>query len=221
MYEFKPATDRILKMRERVRDRVIRCDADRALIITEASKRYEHIVPIINRPLVFKEIASKISIYVDDDELFTGSKGPYFFSSPAYPEWVSHDWITSEVRNGNWTMRSDGLYHNPDTDEVKMCISEEDCAALESIEDYWKCRKVGTVADAWQPDGFDELLKLGVSSYADRSGMGLIGLSAGHLIAGYPKILKTGYRAIWQEATDWLKAHRGNMMGEDVNKYMF
>ena len=51
--------------------------------------------------------------------------------------------------------------------------------------------------------------------------MGLISLSAGHLIAGYPKILKVGYKAIWQEAKDWLDAHRGNLMGEDVNKYMF
>lgn len=38
MYQFKPATQRIRKMRERIRDRVIRCDAERAVIITEASK---------------------------------------------------------------------------------------------------------------------------------------------------------------------------------------
>ena len=221
MYEFTPATDRIRKIRERVRDRVIRCDSDRALIITEASKKYEHVVPIIKRPLVFKEIAERISTRVDDDDIIVGAKGPYYFSSPSYPEWGNQYWIVDAVRNGDWTKRDDGLYHNPDTDEVRLSISEEDCAALETIREYWEFRKVGTVAEAWQPDGFDELVRLAVSQYGERSGMPMIGLSTGHLIAGYPKILKTGYKAIWQEATDWLGAHRGDTMGEDMNKYMF
>jgi formate C-acetyltransferase len=221
MYEMGLSTDRILKMRERIRDRVVRCDSDRAIIITEASKKHEHVVPIIKRPLVFKEIAERISTHVDDDELLVGGRGPYFFSSPAYPEWGFQDWLIDAVRSGQWTMREDGLYHNPDEDEVRLSISEEDLAALESIRDYWKDRKVGTVANAWKPDGFDELIRLECSPYGERSGMPLIGLSAGHLVAGYPKILSKGYRAIWQEATDWLSEHRGNMMGYDMNKYMF
>ncbi|NLT14376.1 MAG: hypothetical protein GXY05_08540, partial [Clostridiales bacterium] len=72
MYQFKPASDRIWKMRERIRDRVLRCDAERAVIITEASKKYENIVPIIKRPLMFQEIAKKISTIVADDELIVG-----------------------------------------------------------------------------------------------------------------------------------------------------
>ena len=221
MYSFQPVTDRIWRMRERIRDRVIRCDSDRAIIITEASKKYENVVPIIKRPLMFKEIAEKLTTYVDDDELIVGGKGPYLFAGASYPEWGFQDWVVDAVRSGQWKKRDDGLYHNPDSDEVRLCISEEDCAAFESIRDYWENRKVGTVAQAWQPDGYDELIRLSVSQYGERSGMGLIGLSAGHLIAGYPKILKLGYKALLQEANDWLEAHRGNMMGDDVNKYMF
>jgi len=208
-------------MRERIRDRVIRCDSDRARIITEASKKYENIVPIIKRPLMFKEIAERIPIHVDDDEIIVGSKGLYFFSSPSYPEWGFQDWITGAVRSGEWTLREDGLYHNPETDEVQLCISEEDCAVLESVRDYWQERRIGTVAQAWQPDGYDELIRLSVCSYGERSGMGLLGLSAGHLIAGYQKIINVGYKAIWQEATDWLSEHRGNTMGRDMDRYMF
>ena len=221
MYELGGATPRILKMRERIRDRVVRCDSERAIIITEASKKYEHVVPIIKRPLVFKEIAERISTVVDDDELIVGGKGRHLFSSPTYPEWGFQDWMTDAVRSGLWTLRDDGLYHNPDTDEVKLCISEEDCAALESVRDYWEHRKVGTVANAWQPDGYDELIRLECTPYGKRSGMPLLGLSAGHLIAGYPKILKLGYKAILKETNDWLENHRGNMMGRDVDKYMF
>ena len=221
MYEFKPVTERMWKMRERIRDRVIQCDSDRALIITEASKKYENIVPIIKRPLVFKEIAERISTNVDSDELIVGGKGPFFFSSPSYPEWGNQDWIVDAVRDGTWTMRSDGLYHNAETDEVQLSISEEDCSALESIRGYWKERKVGTVAQAWQPDGYEELIRLCVSPYGERSGAPLNSLSAGHLVAGYKKIINVGYKALWQEATDWLNEHRGNTMGDDINKYMF
>jgi len=221
MYKFSSATKRIEELRDRLRNRTIHVTSDRALIITEASKKYEHIVPIIKRPLMFKEIASQISVVADEDELFVGRKGRHYFSSAAYPEWGNQDWIVGAVRNGDWTMREDGLYHNAETEEVQLCISEEDCAALESIKEYWEKRKVGTVANAWFPDGYDELIRLAVSPYGERSGVPLIGLSAGHLIAGYPKILKRGYKALWQEATDWLTAHRGNMMGEDMNRYMF
>jgi hypothetical protein len=60
MYQFKPATQRIRKMRERIRDRVIRCDAERAVIITEASKKYENVVPIIKRPLMMRRSPKKL-----------------------------------------------------------------------------------------------------------------------------------------------------------------
>jgi len=221
VYELSPTTERILRMREKIRDRVVRCDSDRANIITEASKKYENVVPIIKRPMVFKEIAERLSTFVGDDELIVGGKGSHLFSSASYPEWADYGWIIDSVRGGTWTKRDDGLYHTPETDEVQVCISEEDCAILESIKDYWESRKIGTTADAWTPDIFDELIRLECSPFGKRSGTSLIGLSAGHLVAGYPKILKQGYRAIWQEATDWLTEHRGNMMGYDMNKYMF
>ena len=60
MYQFSPATDRILRIRQRIRDRVIQQDAERAEIATEAYKQYQHIVPIIRRPLITLEVCKKI-----------------------------------------------------------------------------------------------------------------------------------------------------------------
>ena len=45
MYTFSPATDRILHMRQLIRDRCIRTDAERAVLSTEAHKMYAHVVP--------------------------------------------------------------------------------------------------------------------------------------------------------------------------------
>ncbi|NLT12840.1 MAG: hypothetical protein GXY05_00710 [Clostridiales bacterium] len=219
MYEFKPATKRIWKLRELIRDRVLRIDSERAVIWTEASQKYENVVPIIKRPLMLYELCKKMTILFEDFEIIIGNKSPYFFGSPQYPEWMGQGWFLEPVRNGEWTLK-DGMYYNPEGEQVRLSISREDYEALDAIQQYWKTRRITSVADAWQPDGFDELKRLNVSSYAD-GGMGMTVLSPGHLIAGYDKIIKTGYAAIRKEAQGWLDAHRGNLMGEDMDKSMF
>lgn len=220
MYQFKPATDRIMKFRERIRDRVLRLDSERGVLITEASKKYENVVPLIRRPLLTLELCKKMTILIEDDELIVGNKGPYYFSSPAAPEWGVTDWIVDEMGSGKWTLREDGLYHNPDDEEVRQCISKEDYDILVGVYEYWKDKKVGTTADAWKPDGYEELEKTCATDYRP-GGMGLLALPAGHLIAGYEKIITVGYKAIYDQAVSWIDAHCGNLMGEDLNKYMF
>ena len=221
MYQFKPATERISRMRERIRDRVVQYDSERARIITESNRRNEHVVPIIKRPLIFKDICEQMTVLVDDDEIIVGNKGPYFFSSPAYPEWGITDWVVDDVESGRWTLGADGMYRNPPEDGIKYCIAKEDYEYLLSIRDYWADRKMGTMADAWHPDGYDELADLVVSSYVPQGGMGFVGLPAGHLIAGYRKIITVGYAAIRKQAQDWIDAHFGDLMGEDMDRYMF
>jgi formate C-acetyltransferase len=220
MYQFSSATPRILELREKIRDRVLRCDSERALIVTEAYRQNENVVPIIKRPLALLELCKKMTILVEDFEIIVGNKSPYYFGSPQYPEWGVSDWFLEPVKNGEWEMRDDGLYHNPDTEEVRLSVSPDDFEKLMSIRDYWSTRKIGAVADAWQPDSFDELRRLNVSSYVE-GGMGMTILSPGHLIAGYKKIITRGYRSIRDEAQTWLDEHYGNLMGEDMDRYMF
>ena len=64
MYESRPVTPRIQHMRELIRDRVIRNDAERALIMTEAYKKYEHVVPVIKKHLTMLEYCRKKKIRV-------------------------------------------------------------------------------------------------------------------------------------------------------------
>ena len=220
MYQFRPVTERIRYMRELIRDRVVRYDAERGRILTESYQKNEHVIPIIKRPLGFKAICEQMTILVEDFELIVGNKGPNYFSSPAYPEWGSTDWVIADIASGRWTLKEDGLYHNPPEEGIKYVMSREDYEYMSSVMPYWKERKIGTMADAWQPEGFEELQRLNVSSYV-KGGMSLIGLPAGHLIANYPKVVNTGYAAIKAEAQAWIDEHRGNLMGEDVNKYMF
>ena len=159
MYTFRPATDRIRKLRELIRDRVIRYDAERLKIVTEAYQANEYLPSILKRPLAFKALCERMTVLVEDFEIIVGNKGPHFFSSPQYPEWGISDWLMEPIEKGEWTIREDGLYHNPDTEELRNTISPEDYAVLKELLPWWKYRKVGTVADAWQPRHHAELKK--------------------------------------------------------------
>ncbi len=220
MYQFKPASERILRLRERIRDRVLQYDAERVRILTESTKKNENVIPDIRRPLFFRDLCEKMTLIVDDDEIIVGNKGPHLFSSPSYPEWSGTDWVVDAIEAGVWDLRGDGLYHNPDSEDIKYVMSPEDYEYLKSVRDYWAFRKVGTMADAWQPECFEELQRLGVSSYVE-GGNSLNGLPAGHLIAGYNRIITKGYAALKAEAQAWIDAHRDNLMGEDLEKYLF
>jgi pyruvate formate-lyase/glycerol dehydratase family glycyl radical enzyme len=219
MYEFRPATDRIQRMHQLIRDRVIQTDAERALITTASSKRNEHVVPVIKRARIAYDVCSQMTVRVEDFEIIVGNKGKNFLGAGFNPEWSGEGWIPAMVENGSWTLREDGLYHNPDGEELKLTISPEDVEALLSIRDYWKGKTITATADAWQPDGYDELCRLNVCTNVP--GAPLMMMTAGHLTPGFQKIINTGYAAIRKQSQDWLTAHKNNLMGEDVNKCMF
>jgi formate C-acetyltransferase len=219
MYEFMPITGRIAHMRQLIRDRVIQVDAEKALITTEASKKNEHVVPHIRRPRIAYEVCSKMTVRVEDFELIVGNKAKNFLGACVNPEWEGSGWIPMVVGSGAWTLREDGLYHNPDDDELKMSVAPEDVEAIRSIAEYWQGRTITSTADAWQPPGYEELTRFNVT--ANLPGMPLMMLSAGHLTPGFPKILARGYKAIRDEAQAWLDDHVNNLMGDDANKAMF
>ncbi|NLV50492.1 MAG: hypothetical protein GXY20_07355 [Clostridiales bacterium] len=219
MYTFSPAAERIKYMRQLIRDRVIQQDAERALIATEEHKKIEHVVPIIKRPMIAKAVCEKMTCRVEDFELIVGNKGKYFLGCGSNPQWSGGGYIPRLVDNGYFTLREDGLYHNAETVEIQMCIAPEDVEALRSISAYWEGKTMGVMCEAWQPDGYDEFAKLQASSYGN--GMPILMIPAGHLIPGWGKILNVGYGAIRRQAQDWIDAHRGNLMGEDMDKYMF
>ena len=131
MYTFRPATERIRQLRELIRDRVIRYDSERLRIVTEAYRQNEYLPPILKRPLAFKALCEQMTVLVEDSEIIVGNKGPHFFSSPQYPEWGISDWLMEPIEKGEWTLKEDGLYHNPENEELRNTISAEDYRVLD------------------------------------------------------------------------------------------
>ncbi len=222
MHKSRPVTGRIRHMRELIRDRVIRNDAERAVIMTEASKKYEHVVPVIKKPLAMYEYCKKKKVRVEDFEVIVGNRGEHFLGNTALVEWDGVQisaYSNDPSQPGAWLIKEDGLYHSPEEDPVRMTISPEDVEKLNSVAGYWKEHMYTRIADAWQPDGYDELCRLNVSKNVP--GSPLIMMQSGHLSPGYKKIINTGFKVIRKQAQDWIEEHNGNLMGEDTRKYLF
>ena len=221
MYNFRPVSDRIATYREKIRNRIILTDSERAMIVTEAYKDCINLVPTIRRPTILKAVTSQVTLRVEDEDVLVGNRGRYLFSSPSYPEGSDGAGLAvMGIHTGEWKMGEDGLYHNPDTEDLNLAISPEDAANLESIVDFWKDKSFCYVADGWAPAGLDELCRLGATKH-NIFMRHLIGCRPGHLIAGYGKIINVGYGAIRKQAQDWLDDHFGNVMGDDVMKCLF
>lgn len=217
MHGSMPTTARIARMRELVRDRVIAIDGERALNITESYNKNLLAPPIIKRPMATYDVCSKMTCRVEDFELIVGNFGTSFLGSAVWPE-EGFEWFYEEFEGGLWARGEDGAYHREDMG-TRLSITEEEKDKLFSIRDFWKGKTVSAHMDSWYPDGYEEWCAIGASSYF--SGKPIGDLPSGHLTAGYPKIITLGYAAIRRQAQDWVDAHQGNLMGGDVERYMF
>ena len=215
MYQFRSVTPAVQRYRERVRDRVSRGDPSRMTIAAEVNERYTNVVPIIKRALVLKELCERVPVRVEDDEKLVCSTSKYFCGS------TPNSWVEAENITGTWTFNEeDGLWHNPEDFEIRMTISPED------LEEARRCAPIlakhfpGRISDAWQPDGALEFFALKACDYFP-DGSGIMWIPCGHLIPGWKKIINVGYGAIRKQAQDFMDGHVGNLMGNDISKYMF
>jgi len=84
-------TDRVKRLRERSMEVMPTISAERAKIITEFYKEnLGKYPPPILRALAFKELCEKKEIYIGEDELIVGERGPGPKLVPTYPELTCH-----------------------------------------------------------------------------------------------------------------------------------
>ncbi|MBI9035821.1 MAG: glycyl radical protein [Bacteroidales bacterium] len=92
-------TDRIKKLRENSINAVNRFSAERALLITEfykSNQAAEVSIPVC-RALAFEHILKKKKIYIGDEELIVGERGPEPKATPSYPEISLHSLQDLEI----------------------------------------------------------------------------------------------------------------------------
>ena len=222
MYTFKPYTERIARLRDAVRDRLMVADAEKARLQLEAKKKYIKYPPMLQKPYISLYVLERMPLNLHEDEYFFGGMGNKGWGG-ANTGGAGTMWLSVDIEN-TWPILEDGLHHAPDDDPFyshqKMAISPKDLKELRAIAKERSEIEGGFGAQDWLPDGVEKLFVLQANPSGKIGGWPIY-LPPGHLIPGYQNILRQGYRVIRKRAQDWLDAHEGNIMGDDIGKYMF
>ena len=217
MYTFKPYTERVARLRDAVRDRLMIADSEKARIQLEAKKKYVKYPPLLQKPYISLYVLERMPLNLHEDEFFFGGMGNRHWGSAN-----GSGWLAADIEH-TWPILEDGLHHAPDEplySHQRMAISPEELKKLREISKESMEFNGGFGAKDWLPDGVEELFVLQANPSGKVGGWPIY-LPPGHLTPGYQNILKKGYGAIRKQAQDWLDEHEGNIMGDDIGKYMF
>ena len=218
MYTFKPYTERVARLRDAVRDRLIVADAEKTRIQLEAKKKYIKYPPMLQKPYISLYVLERMPLNLHEDEYFFGGLGNKGWGGAG-----GAGWLMVDIEN-TWPIGEDGLHHCPDEDPLyshqKLAIAPEDVKKLRELSKERMQLEGGFGATDWLPDGVQELFVLQANPSGKIGGWPIY-LPPGHLTPGYQNILRQGYGAIRKKAQDWLDEHEGNIMGNDIGKYMF
>lgn len=135
--------ERTKKLREESVTTKPHISIERALLFTEAYKKYEGSVEMpVLRALSFKHYIENRTLYIGDGELIVGEKGDTPQAAPTYPEICCHTIEDMEIMN--------------DRDVVDFKVTEEDKKIQEEvIIPYWKGRQtrqkiVNAMTEEWK-----------------------------------------------------------------------
>ena len=135
--------ERIQKLRAQSFEATPSISIERALLLTEFYREHsgKHSTPVM-RALVFKHLCEHKTIYIGEDELIVGERGPFPKSVPTFPELTCHTVEDLKILNN----RSMTRFH----------ISEADIQTYaKDVIPYWKGRSMrdrvfSEVPDAWK-----------------------------------------------------------------------
>jgi len=134
--------ERIQRLRKESFEAIPRLSIERALIETEFYKEHQgkHSTPVL-RALVFKDLCAKKTIYIGDDELIVGERGPFPKSVSTFPELTCHTTEDLQILN--------------DRDMTSFKISDTDIERYaEEVVPFWQGRSMrdrvfSQVPEAW------------------------------------------------------------------------
>ena len=151
MYQFSPVTDRIARMRDKVRDRLIIADSEKLRIKAEATAKYRNFPPVRRKPMESLYVISNMPMDIEEDEYFVGDLGGKNWGGSS-----GRMWLSADIEN-TWPIEADGLHHAPDDDPLyshqKLAVSPEELKKLREISRQQMNEYGGISPEKWLPDG--------------------------------------------------------------------
>ncbi len=183
--EIRGMNERVRKLRQQSVNTEPTISAERAILVTEAYRRYEGKVsaPVL-RALTFKHLMENKTISINDDELIVGERGTGPQAAPTYPELCCHTLEDLDVINNRKTISFKV------SEEVKK-IQDETIIPFwqgRSIRDKIFCRMSPEWLDCYEAGLFTEFMEQ---------------RAPGHTVAG-DKIYQQGLLDMKEEIADHL-----------------
>lgn len=198
----RATSDRTIKFREKVLQTAPTICTERAQIYTEVYKKHEAKPLIIKRAIALHETLTRMSIFINDEELIVGNQASKLRAAPIFPEYAI-DWILEEL--DNFEKRPGDRFYP--SDEAKKQLRE--------ILPYWKGKTLIEKGYELMPELMKEIHEAGIIRAE-----GNLTSGDGHIAINFEKLLKygiSGYKEIIEEKRRLLDLTKQ----EDLKKEQF
>lgn len=199
---FGTMTDRMKSFRSRVLNEKSYIDEERAMLATEAYRKYQNQPKVLLRAHMLKEILENMTIYIEDETLIAGNQARKNMNAPVFPEYTL-GFVLDEL----------DLFEKRDGDV--FYITEETKEKLRSIAPFWENRTLRDKGLAMIPEEMNVFMETGVFGMEGK-------LNAGdaHLAVNYEKALQEGLRG-YEERVRALKDDLDLTRPESIDKNSF
>lgn len=173
---------RVNRIRKAFLDTEFYIDDQRALLLTEAYKKYKSLPQVVKVAKALENILEKVDIQIYPDELIVGEAAAPYKAAALYPEF-SYKWIVDEMHNAPFDQRPNDQYY------MKDGVAEN----LDSISDFWDGETVSEAVEGMLEWNEKKGSNMG-------RGMYLLNLyhlgGVGHIVADYAMLMKNGFGGI-------------------------
>ncbi|WOO89369.1 pyruvate formate lyase family protein [Mollicutes bacterium LVI A0078] len=167
------------KLRNEFLDGEFRIDSERALLVTDAYKKFDQEPIIIKRAKVLNYLLENLTVHTYEDELIVGNHGAANKHAAIYPEF-SYDWIITEMEHAPFEERE---FDN-------MLIDEKTKEDLRSIASYWEGNTLKDEMVSRLDFDHQKASNLGNGTYF--LNLYMFG-GVGHYVINYERLLAEGY----------------------------
>ena len=176
---------RINKMLRRNKATDSSASSERAVIVTEAFEKYAMFPQNIKWAMALRDVLTKVSIHIWEDEIIVGELAAPPNAAPIYPEF-SIDWLCDELVNRPLENRKNDRY----------VIDEKTKEEILEVGKKWKGKTLSEATTATYTDEERKGSHLGAAVLLEDL---FIYSGVGHVTANYEKLLEIGFGGIKRE----------------------
>ena len=209
MFELKPVSDRVQKIRQKYRTTRPRIDINRYRLVTEFYMNNPQLTGILKRAKNLRNIFENLPVLINEDEVIVGWVGTTYRCCALYPE-TSFNWFMKELRAGTIPLRDQDPYD----------IDPEDEKYVLETGDFWDKNQMSAIVDEYMPRYHrDNMIGNGVLFFQKQDNCQS---PVGHFVANFWNATQKGFGAIRDEARDYMaKFEEEGLQGDTIFKYNF